>query len=91
MNERDAEEIKEMLIEANGELTDALVELQYAGKNDLLDKNIEEIDEMIGSAKFLLETVRQEIDTRIEESGQELQEWEEWNTGAQFIKELEAR
>ncbi len=93
MNELDAKEIREKLVDANGELGQAIVELQYARKNQLLDRNIEEIDEMIGSAKFLLDTVQREIDEIREEEQekQEEQEWKQWNTGAQFIKALEAR
>lgn len=93
MNELDAKEIREKLVDANGELGQAIVELQYARKNQLLDRNIEEIDEMIGSAKFLLDTVQRELDEIREEEQekQEEQEWKQWNTGAQFIKALEAR
>jgi len=61
MNSEDVKEIKNELIEANGKIAQALVELEYARKNNLVDENIEEIQEMIEDAEFELGVISREI------------------------------
>jgi len=63
MNNEDVKEIKNELIEANGKIAQALVELEYARKNDLVDENIEEVQEMIEDAEFELGVISREINT----------------------------
>jgi len=88
MNGDDVEEIRDLLIEANGEISQALVELEYARKNGLLEENMEEIKEMVAAGKFSLEVILQEIEN-IKDA--EEQDWRQWNTDEQFIRSLEVR
>jgi len=58
--------IEDELIESNGEISQALVEIKYARKNGLLEKNIDEIREMIKSAEFKLNVTLQELEEGVE-------------------------
>jgi len=54
VNPEYVEEIRRTLINANGNIGDALVELQYAEDKGHLDDNIEEIMDMAGEAQVKL-------------------------------------
>lgn len=88
MNGDEVEEIRDLLIEANSEISQALVELEYAGKNGLLKDNMDEIKEMVAAGKLSLNVILQEIENikDVEE-----QDWRQWNTDEQFIRALEVR
>jgi len=58
--------IEDELIESNGEISQALVEIKYARENGLLEKNIDEIREMIKSAEFKLNVTLQELEEGVE-------------------------
>jgi len=88
MNGDEVEEIRDLLIEANSEISQALVELEYARKKGLLEENMDEIKEMVAAGKFSLDVILQEIGNikDVEE-----QDWRQWNTDEQFIRALEVR
>ena len=60
--EPDTDELKKLLIEANGEVSTALEELQYAQDNDLTHENMDEIADMIKSAIHGLDVFLQEVE-----------------------------
>ena len=62
MNGEDIDPIEDELIESNGEISQALVEIKYARENGLLEKNIDEIREMIESAEFKLNVTLRELE-----------------------------
>jgi len=62
MNGAEIAPIEDELIESNGEISQALVEIKYARENDLLEKNIDEIKEMIKSAEFKLNVTLRELE-----------------------------
>ena len=66
MNGADIDPIEDELIESNGEISQALVEIKYARENGLLEKNIDEIREMIESAEFKLNVTLQELEDGVE-------------------------
>ena len=57
--EPDIDELKKLLIEANGEVSTALEELQYAQDND--HENMDEIADMVKSAIHDLDLFLQEV------------------------------
>ena len=62
MNGEDIDPIEDELIKSNGEISQALVEIKYARENGLLEKNIDEIREMIESAEFKLNVTLRELE-----------------------------
>ena len=60
--ETDIDELKKLLIEANGEVSTALNELQYAQDNDLTHENMDEIADMVKSAIHDLDVFLQEVE-----------------------------
>ena len=66
MNGDDISPIEDELIESNGEISQALVEIKYAKENGLLERNIDEIKEMIKSAEFKLNVTLQELEEGVE-------------------------
>ena len=66
MKSADIDPIEDELIESNGEISQALVEIKYARKNGLLERNIDEIKEMIKSAEFKLNVTLQELEEGVE-------------------------
>ena len=62
MKSTDIDPIEDELIESNGEISQALVEIKYARENGLLEKNIDEIKEMIKNAEFKLNVTLRELE-----------------------------
>jgi len=62
MKSTDIDPIEDELIESNGEISQALVEIKYARENGLLEKNIDEIRGMIESAEFKLNVTLRELE-----------------------------
>ncbi len=66
MKSTDIDPIEDELIESNGEISQALVEIKYARENGLLEKNIDEIKEMIKNAEFKLNVTLRELEEGVE-------------------------
>ena len=62
MNGDDIDPIVDELIESNGEISQALQEIKYARENGLLERNIDEIKEMIKNAEFKLNVTLRELE-----------------------------
>ncbi len=62
MNGEGIDPIVDELIESNGEISQALVEIKYARENGLLERNIDEIKEMIKNAEFKLNVTLRELE-----------------------------
>ena len=60
--EPDTDELKKLLIEANGEVSTALEELQYAQDNDLTHENMDEIADMVKSAEHKINVFLREAE-----------------------------
>ena len=59
---QEEDELKKLLIEANGELSTALEELQYAQDNDMTHENMDEIADMVTSAEHKINVFLSEVE-----------------------------
>jgi len=62
VDEIDISETEDMLVDAIDELSSAFAEIKYAKQRDLLNRNMDEIKEMIKSAEFQLNVVLRELE-----------------------------
>jgi len=62
VDEFDISETEDMLVDSIDELSSAFAEIKYAKQRDLLNRNMDEIKEMIKSVEFQLNVILRELE-----------------------------